>query len=70
VVVQLLRPAAVVILLLLQGGIGDAQSVLTEFDYPDTRELVSLVADATELVRARGEAVFGELAVVRHGEMK
>lgn len=57
----------VVVLVLLQAFNGNAQTVAADVDqsyqYEDTRDLVALVKDATELVRTKGEAAFGDFRV-------
>ena len=55
------------VLVLLQGWSGNGQTVAAisdqSFQYEDTRELMALVNDATELVRTKGEAALSELRV-------
>jgi signal transduction histidine kinase len=57
----------VAILVLLQAFNGNAQTVAVNADqsyqYEDTRDLVALVKDATELVRTKGEAAFIDFRV-------
>jgi signal transduction histidine kinase len=54
-------------LILLQACSGTVPTVATpadqSFQYQDTRELMALVRDATELVRAKGEAALSEFRV-------
>ncbi|HEX6124799.1 MAG TPA: cache domain-containing protein [Pyrinomonadaceae bacterium] len=54
------RIALIATLLLLLLPIAKAQ---TNYQYPETRELVGLVNDAADLVHARGEAAFAEFRV-------
>ena len=55
------------VLVLLQACSGTAPTVAANLDqsfqYEDTRELMVLVKDATELVRTKGEAAFDDLRV-------
>ncbi|MEP7152134.1 MAG: cache domain-containing protein [Nitrospira sp.] len=55
------------VLVLLQACSGPSQTVGANLDqsfqYEDTRELMALVHDATELVRTKGEAAFSEFRV-------
>jgi signal transduction histidine kinase len=57
----------VAVLVLLQAFNGNAQTVAANADqsyqYEDTRDLVALVKDATELVRTKGEAAFIDFRV-------
>jgi signal transduction histidine kinase len=63
----LLRTAVPGLLLFLPATAANAQTSdragLQSYDFPDTRELVALVKDAADLVRAKGEAGFLELRV-------
>lgn len=56
----------------LEPGAALAPALEQQYEYPETRELVTLVSDAAELVRTRGEAAFAELQMSgsrwRHGE--
>ena len=49
-----------------------AATLEQEYEYPETRELVALVDDATELVRGKGESAFDDFRVAgsrwRHAE--
>jgi len=55
------------VLVLLQACSGTAQPVATNvhqsYEYKETRELMALVTDATELVRTKGEAALSEFRV-------
>ena len=55
------------VLVLLQAWSGTAQTVAANvdqsFQYEDTRELMALVTDATELVRTKGDAALSEFRV-------
>jgi signal transduction histidine kinase len=55
------------VLILLQACSGHGQTVAASLDqsfqYEDTRELMALVKDATELVRTKGEAAFREFRI-------
>lgn len=41
-------------------AIPEIQSITVDYQYKDTREIVTLVNDATELVRVKGEAAFSD----------
>jgi len=62
-----IRPALVAVLLLLGAFNGNAQTVAANLDqqyqHEETRELVALVTDATNLVRSKGEAAFSDFRV-------
>ncbi|MDE3042929.1 MAG: hypothetical protein KGJ82_20490, partial [Nitrospirota bacterium] len=55
------------VLVLLQACSGQVQTIAANvdqsFQYEDTRELMALVNDATELVRTKGEAALSEFRV-------
>lgn len=55
------------VLILLQAFNGNAQTIAANVDqsyqYEDTRDLVALVKDATELVRTKGEAAFSDFRI-------
>jgi signal transduction histidine kinase len=63
--VPVTRPALAGVLVLLGAFNGNAQTVAADqiYQYAETRQLVALVKDATELVRTKGETAFSDFRV-------